>query len=55
MSENYLYTAGLEHRITELEELLSEAATLLHHSLFVNFNDRKKADELIHRIEGSEI
>lgn len=54
MSDNYLYVVGLEHQITELEQLLREASKVLDKAFFVNYKYdnaskklRKKIDEFL--------
>lgn len=51
MSDNYLHEAHLQHRITELEELLREASVLLHWAFFGNWKDDKASKELQERID----
>lgn len=53
MSENYLYVAGLEHSVSELEELLREARPILRSAFFGNWKEDKAAKELLNRIDNA--
>lgn len=51
MSDNYLHEATLQHRITELEELLRKSRTVMQHGIFVNYKDSDLARKLQERID----
>lgn len=47
-----LHMAALESKLTEAEKMLDQADVLLHHSILVNYNDIKSADELQRKIRN---